>query len=129
MTRLGVIVGVLAGAVQPALGQEAVTPRAFCMAVEPSLSARRICEDDYERSMMLFIEYGRAQGYIDAEGEFSFSRVLKDAWSWRILVGLPPKSPFLNCAAKASGQAMVDFRAVWDCIAARDPMAARMDAI
>ena len=100
------------------------------MQAESSVAARRTCEAEHTRALHLFLEYGQAEGYIDGKGGFSFSRVFSDVWSWRTFVGLPPKSPFLTCADKASASAPAyDFRAIWACIAARDPKAARMDAI
>lgn len=122
--------GIALASAVPAAADDMLTPGEFCMLAEDSFSARRVCERDYERSLMLFLQYGQQEGYVDSSGGFSFRRVLKDMWSWRILVGLPPASPFLNCSQVAFyGGAPYDFRQVWDCIAAADPRAAKMDAI
>ena len=132
MRRLGTYLALAAAhlGVAAASAQEALTADEFCAMAEESAQARRTCESDYRRSLELFLQYAREEGYVDAEGDFSFGRVFGDLWSWRTIVGLPPASPFLDCtnmAEKVAGA--YDYRAIWDCIAARDPRAARKDAI
>ena len=129
MTRIGVILGCVIGLAGPAWGEEALSPREFCMLAEEGAAERRLCESEYRRSLDLYLNYGESEGYLSRDGIFSFSRVVKDLWSWRTLVGLPPESPFLDCSEKAPKVgSSYDFRMVWDCIAARDPRAARMDS-
>ena len=130
MTRIGVIIGLVFGIASAASGDEVLSARSFCVLVEASAQDRSHCEAEYTRSLHLFLRYGEQEGYVDSAGEFSFSRAVRDMWSWRTLVGLPPRSPYLSCvdAAPVVGSTY-DFREIWACIAEKDPRAARMDAI
>ena len=91
--------------------------------------ARRNCEREYARDLALYLEYGRAKGYLDDEGEVDLGAIMGELWSWRTLVGLPPDAPFVTCTDRAPIFEPWDVREIWDCITAADPDAARMDAI
>ncbi len=103
---------------------------AFCWAAETAHEARVQCVEDYEHAAVRILEYGKANGHMDADGNLEMSDLFSSLFSWRTLVGLPPDNVFLKCAAKGSEFAgEPDLREIWACIRERDPDAARMDAI
>ena len=96
---------------------------------------RQSCAREWQRSAQMIARYFEATGYVADDGEFSIMEAMKRSFSWRLLIGLPPKDPYLRCASRVIGNDVfqevheMDFPAIWSCLVQRDPRAARMDAI
>ncbi len=69
------------------------------------------CQEEYRRTVKLFVEYGTEKGYFDAEGALDLRSMVGALWDWRTLVGLAPRDPFYACVGQFAGEP-VDFPSI-----------------